>query len=375
MPRQTHLLLSLLAALALPLSASAQDFDLSGEQSMLARINAMRAAEGLAPLEREAGLDAAARAHCADMAAQRQLTHVSEASGTPADRVRTAGVEAQTIAENVALHRSADEAHQALLGSDAHRANMLGPTHTHVGLAALTTDHGVYVTQVFATLAGAAPEPVEPPVAEEPVVPPTLPAPSIQEQPEAPRVVQPPPASAPPASAPQAPTAPTPQATYVAQEGSHGTVVLERRAGRVSAYWVYGSGRWWYYPMPPGAQPGQQLEVDRSVQGPPPGFPAHPSVGGAGGVQPSRPQVQPYAQPYVQPRPYVQPYVQPQPYYPAPRRGGAVITIVPPVGGYYAPPPPYTGAPSRAWRRSQRQWERARRRWIQQQRRARRRAL
>ena len=382
MPRLTSsLLLSLVALLALPLGAAAQDFDTSGEQSMLARINAMRAADGLAPLDRDQALDAAARAHCVDMAAQRQLTHVSESSGTPADRVSAAGVEAQTIAENVALHRTAEEAHQALLASDAHRANMMGPSHTHVGIAALRSDHGVYVTQVFAALPQPEAAPPEAPPAE---VVPAMPAPSVEEsQPEvlqAPPPAAPAPVFAPQLTAPQttapqarapqapqpqaAPQAPQPQATYAAQAGSGGTVVIERRAGRVAAYWVYGSGRWWYYPMPPGAQPGQQLQVDRSVQGPPPGFPAHPR--GQAQAQPAPRPAAPYATPY---------YPQPQPYVQPPPRGGTVITIVPPVGGYYAPPPPYTGPPSRAWRRAQRRWERSRRRWLQQQRRVRRRAL
>ncbi|MCA9610452.1 MAG: hypothetical protein KC619_32875, partial [Myxococcales bacterium] len=159
------LVVALLGGLLVPTLATAQSFDTAGEQEMLARINAMRAAQSLAPLERSGGLDAAARAHSSDMAAQQALTHVSDTSGTPADRVRAAGVTASTVAENVALHRTTMEAHEALVGSDAHRANMLSPDATHIGLAALPTERGIYVTQVFAHVGEAAPALPPPPVA------------------------------------------------------------------------------------------------------------------------------------------------------------------------------------------------------------------
>ena len=94
----------LFAALLLaPALASAQDFDPAGTEAMFAQINVRRAENDLAPLSRHEGLDAAARTHCADMATQQQLTHVSESSGTPADRVRGAGVEAS----NASMRRMA----------------------------------------------------------------------------------------------------------------------------------------------------------------------------------------------------------------------------------------------------------------------------
>lgn len=394
-------------------AASAQDFDAAGEQAMLARINAMRAAQGLAPLTRHSGLDAAARAHSSDMASQGALTHVSESSGTPADRVRAAGVTASTIAENVALHRTASEAHAALLGSDAHRSNMMSADVTHVGLAALRTERGVYVTQVFAAIAAPAPPPavaaapvepapvepalvapapaapVEPApseaptdepgpavVAEQaPAAPPArlegadcitpvpgvrlcgrLPAPSIQRvEPEA-RVEAAPPVAAPPAVA--APSAPA--ASLHVQPGSNGTVVIQRTAdnARVEGYWVYGSGRWWYYPMHPGAQAGQRLQPDLSVSGPPPGFPAHPGGAPRAVPQPRAYRVAPPARVPAQP---AQPHAQ--------------ITIAPGTAFYAVPPPPMTGTPDRSWRRAHRQWMRAYRRWLRQQARLRRQAL
>jgi hypothetical protein len=394
-------------------SAAAQDFDSAGEQQMLARINAMRAAQQLPALARHDGLDDAARGHSSDMATQGQLTHVSRTSGTPADRVRRAGVSATTVAENVALHRSTEDAHQALLGSDAHRANMLSREITHVGLAALRTERGVYLTQVFAALpqaaappvaaaptpaqaaptapaAPAAPAPAAPPVvaaSEAPVPAPAAPAPAAPAAPPAtpqdgqphdgPECFSPLPglricsggrASAPPpvAQAPvppaqvappavEAPAAPgsaqaPPAGHFVVQPGSNGAVVVQHAPdGRVAGYWVRGSGRWWWYPMPEGAQPGQQLQPDLRVTQPPAGFPVQ-----AQGVR---------AAPMARPRswgvgPVPQPglLVQPSP-----------TAMAPGVPFYGVPPPPMAGHPSPAWRRAHAQWLRAYQRWMRQQ--------
>lgn len=165
-------LLPLLVLLLLPAGALAQDFDAEGEVAMLDRMNAIRTEASLAALARLPELDAVARAHSAEMARTGQLTHVSDATGTPEDRVRAAGVEAGTILENVAFHHDTANAQAALLASPAHRGNMLSPAITHVGLAAVRTERGVYVTQVFAELRAAAP----PAVAAAPEAPAEAPA-------------------------------------------------------------------------------------------------------------------------------------------------------------------------------------------------------
>ncbi len=362
------LLVSLLASGVV----AAQDTDAASEQQILDQINSLRSAQQLAPLTRDARLDAAARTHSADMAAHQALTHVSEATGTPADRVRAAGVSATTVAENVALHRTGAQAHDALVASEAHRANMLNADVTHVGIAAFPSPAGVYVTEVFATFAPppapeapAAPPPAAPAAPEAPAEPDEcvspipgvsfcgpLPAPHIQQ-------IEPPPsvqASPAPQIVPQ-PLPLHPQQVapgmagriVVMQPGSNGTVLLQRLGGRLEGYWVYGSGRWWYYPLPMGARPGMQLRPDMSVSGPPPGYPAHPFA-----AQPPPPP--PRAYPMAQPRPQ--------------------IVLQQPAGAFYSvPPPPMVGQPDRHWRRAHSRWLRAYRRWHRDQARARRHAL
>src|SRR5262245_47048847 len=102
-------------------------------------------------------LDAIARAHSSEMARNRALVHVSATTGTPEDRVHAAGIGATTIAENVALHRDTQLAFRALLGSPAHRANLLNAQVTHLGLGAVRTPQGVFVTQLFAEIPPPAP--------------------------------------------------------------------------------------------------------------------------------------------------------------------------------------------------------------------------
>lgn len=130
--------------------ASAQEFDSQGEAAMVERINALRAESQLAPLVRLDALDAVARSHSAEMASSGQLAHVSSSTGTPEDRVRGAGLAASRIAENVANHSDSLLAHQALVASAPHRANILDPNVTHVGIGSAQSARGAYVTQVFA---------------------------------------------------------------------------------------------------------------------------------------------------------------------------------------------------------------------------------
>jgi hypothetical protein len=160
-------LVVLVGLASIPALAAAQEGDAAGEAAMLVRMNVLREDAGLTLLVRSAELDLAARAHSSDMAQRNVIEHVSPVSGTPADRVERAGVSATTVAENVAMHRDTAHALEALLASDGHRANIMAPDVTHVGLASVQTPSGVYVTQVFARIE-AQPEPEPAVVAEAP---------------------------------------------------------------------------------------------------------------------------------------------------------------------------------------------------------------
>ncbi len=297
-------LLLVLAATALtsltPSGVVAQARDEAGEAAVFERLNVLRSEAGLSPLSRDARLDAAARTHSADMAWHEMLEHVSPRTGSPADRVEATGLEAFALAENVAFDGSSAEAQAGLEASPAHVQNMLAVAMTHVGISAVYADGGVYVTEVFASIAGAPQQEGA-----------TDGGPRRQRD----AVV------------------PSRQAA-VSSAGSAAPVpVTQPGQRRVAGYWVRHAGRWFYYPMPADAQPGQRLVPDLSVTGGPPGH-------AAGRAQPSP----------VRPAPVVRSASGGVTYvYPAPRpagaspRGGATVHVIAPgtTTVRRAPPPVY----------------------------------
>lgn len=106
-------------------------------------------ARGGSALERRAEIDAVALAHTERMRAAHKLAHTVD-DGTASDRVAAAHVRAKVIGENVALAKTVEEAHQALMASPSHRGNILSKDFRAVGLSVLTDGEGnVWVTEVF----------------------------------------------------------------------------------------------------------------------------------------------------------------------------------------------------------------------------------
>ncbi len=347
--------LALFVAVALassaPLNVLAQD-DVSGEDAMLARLNELRAAQGLSPLAREEHLDAAARRHSHDMADHDQLMHVSETTGTPTDRVHAAGVATDEIAENVAMHHDTAQAEATLEASPPHLANILNPRFTHVGLASILDGDGTYVTQVFGRIEAGAPS--TPP----PMIPPSVTdaTPTV-----APMVT--------PSLTVETPVPPpTPSASgqaLVIPPSSSGVVTVPPARPGVAGYWVCGSGRWWYYPIPAGATGGTQLQPDLSLSGPPPGYEGA-CGGGTYAVAPrATPPVYQPAPSYPYPSPSYPPSYSPPRYGPPGRVTVTPGVVIGPWGGgirvqvapapMYAPAPVYV-TPPRVYGRARRGW-------------------
>ncbi len=113
----------------------------------------LRRSEGLGPLEHHDGLREIAAAHNTDMIANGFVGHDSPTTGSPSDRVRRGGYRSGLILENIGRGYSAREIHEGLLASPGHRANLLNPDVTHVGIAVSTEDEGgrnaFVVTQLF----------------------------------------------------------------------------------------------------------------------------------------------------------------------------------------------------------------------------------
>jgi uncharacterized protein YkwD len=131
----------------------------ASERAMFDLINRDRAAAGLPPVAWNEGLARVARAHSDEMAAGGFVAHLSPRTGSAADRVRRAELAPlpTVVSENVGRAYSAGQAQRGFMGSPGHRANVLEPRVTHVGVGASdgAPESGVlprYFTQLFAQL-------------------------------------------------------------------------------------------------------------------------------------------------------------------------------------------------------------------------------
>ncbi|MBD0842914.1 MULTISPECIES: CAP domain-containing protein [unclassified Streptomyces] len=113
--------------------------------------NRERARAGLPPLAVDPALTAAAQAHSADMVARAFYSHTSPDGSQPWDRAAAAGADRRSIGENIACgQRSAAEVVEGWMNSPGHRANILKPDFTHMGVGFAGGGRaGTYWTQVF----------------------------------------------------------------------------------------------------------------------------------------------------------------------------------------------------------------------------------
>jgi uncharacterized protein YkwD len=123
-------------------------------QRLLALLNRDRKAAGLQPLIWDDRVAKVAQAHSEEMRRTKVVAHISPTTGSAADRVRAAGIKTAVVLENVARAYGVGEAHAGLMNSPGHRANLMSPTATHVGIAVVLGDdvakrRELFVTQVF----------------------------------------------------------------------------------------------------------------------------------------------------------------------------------------------------------------------------------
>ena len=120
------------------------------EARMLELVNAERAKEGLKPLVADAELREVARAHSRDMLARGYFAHTTPEGTDMVDRLRKAKLRYLAAGENLALAPSLARAHDGLMNSPGHRANILKPQFARVGIGVLDGGrHGLMITQNF----------------------------------------------------------------------------------------------------------------------------------------------------------------------------------------------------------------------------------
>jgi uncharacterized protein YkwD len=121
------------------------------EAEVVRLTNLERTQRGLQPLRWNGQLNDAARGHAADMARQSRLAHVLDGQD-PGDRIDTAGYRWASYGENIAVgYPTARAVVAGWMNSPGHRQNILNPSFTEIGIAAVSDDRGrPYSCQVFA---------------------------------------------------------------------------------------------------------------------------------------------------------------------------------------------------------------------------------
>lgn len=150
--RTIHLAI-LVAVFLTPLAAS--DFDASVERQLFDLVNQERTQRGIPALTWSEPLQQAARVHTARMAQHQMLSHQFSDEPNLQARIAAAEVHFSSSAENVAstggdpIVTPAEDLHATLMHSPGHRANILNPKYTQLGIGVVHRGDTYFATQDF----------------------------------------------------------------------------------------------------------------------------------------------------------------------------------------------------------------------------------
>lgn len=120
------------------------------ETNMLRLVNSERIKAGLNILKPDPELTKVARIHSVDMFQRGYFSHVSPDDKGPFDRMRDHGVKFTNAGENLALAPTLDIAHNGLMHSPGHRANILRPEFGRLGIGIVDGGkYGLMISQEF----------------------------------------------------------------------------------------------------------------------------------------------------------------------------------------------------------------------------------
>lgn len=121
----------------------------SDEQLIVNLVNQERVNAGLQPLKVNFKLVKVARLKAQDMVENNYFSHTSPTYGSPFDMIKAEGVNYRYAGENIAGNSTASGAMAAWMRSDGHRANILNPNFTHigVGVAYQASPYNIYVQE------------------------------------------------------------------------------------------------------------------------------------------------------------------------------------------------------------------------------------
>jgi uncharacterized protein YkwD len=127
---------------------------LEAEKRLFALVNRDRGTSGLPALAWDERVADVARGHSTEMRKTKVVAHISPTTGSAADRVRAAKIKTAVVLENVARAYGIGEAHQGLMNSPGHRANLMSRAATHAGIGVVFGEQvsgrrEIFITQVF----------------------------------------------------------------------------------------------------------------------------------------------------------------------------------------------------------------------------------
>lgn len=135
----------------LSFKVAAPRVDADAETQMLALVNRARAENGLEPVTVDPTIRGVARNYSTTMFQQGYFAHVDQSGATPFDRMRAGGATFRAAGENLALAPTVQIAHDGLMNSPGHRANILNPRYRRIGIGIADGGmHGKMFTQNFA---------------------------------------------------------------------------------------------------------------------------------------------------------------------------------------------------------------------------------
>ena len=120
------------------------------EMKMLELVNRERIKAGLRPVKNDPEMTVVARTHSKDMFARGYFAHDNPDGKDPFDRMRDHNVKFRAAGENLALAQTLEIAHNNLMNSPGHRANILKPEFGRLGVGILDGGfYGLMISQEF----------------------------------------------------------------------------------------------------------------------------------------------------------------------------------------------------------------------------------
>jgi uncharacterized protein YkwD len=124
--------------------------DTVSEQRMVGLVNMERQSRGIAALSVNASITAVAEAKSRDMFMRRYFSHYDPDGKNVADHLTAAGISFSDAGENLAYAPDLTTAHQGLMSSAGHRANILDTRFHIIGIGIISDGiYGEMFTQEF----------------------------------------------------------------------------------------------------------------------------------------------------------------------------------------------------------------------------------